>query len=212
MLPVLLPSRCRFLSEALIRRFLQSSAQLSQVARTGGSIQLRSDQLFPCCAHGIERSRQHEHERAVRDAGQTTTLQGARTDRLERQHSEEFSKTVDRFVQQGCHCFWRAIPTRKTRSTVCDHSIHTRIRDPTADHGADVVTIVGTDGSLHDVMTCVEQLSLQVITTGVVLQGAAVRNGEQGNVQGHGALASRLDARTAWVDGDPCFVCFFLPR
>ena len=154
--------------------FLQSTAQLRQVARTGGGVQLSLDQFSPGCAHGIDGSREYKDECSVGHPGQTATLQGTGSDGLKRQDSEQFAESLDRLVQKRDHRFRCAVPTGETRSARRDHDIHRWFGDPLADLRANLVAVVGTNRSFVNLMSCFGELVLQVITAGIVSRCATV--------------------------------------
>lgn len=163
-------------------------------------IQLSADQAVPGCCDRIQRSRQHEDERAVGDAGQTSALQCARADALEGQHPEQFAKAVDCFVQQGGDGLRCAISAGQPGTAAADHHVDIGIGDPAAQFRSDPIAVIGAESSLFEPMAGGFQAVLQVITAGVIGEGTRVGDGEQGDGKAQGTAVQSPDARTASVE------------
>ena len=124
-------------------------------------------------------------------------MQGAGADAFEGDHTEEFAEAVDGLVQQRSNGFWCAIPTGQAGPTAGDHHINGWVSDPSAQFRPDLVAIIRTERTLMQLMASVADAALQLIAAAVLLEGASVGNGEQGNREAHGIAAVTSDARTS---------------
>ena len=124
-------------------------------------------------------------------------MQGAGADAVKRDHAEQLTEAVDGFVQQRCNRFRCAVSTGQAGPAAGDHHVNGWIRDPAAQFRPDLIAIIRTEGTFMELMASVFDAALQLIAAAVLLEGACVGNGEQGNREAHGTAAVSSDARTS---------------
>ena len=142
--------------------------KLHKVARAGVAIQLGLDQTAPSGLYRIERARKHKHNRAVGDPGETSTLQGAGSNGFERQHSEQLTKSVDRFIEQWLHRFGCTVAAGQSGAAAGEHHIHSVVGDPMADVGSDSIPVIRADAPVRQTVARLLQELLQTVAAGVI--------------------------------------------
>jgi hypothetical protein len=142
---------------------------------------LSLDQAIPGGFDCIEGARKNEDDRSIGHARKAATLKAAGPDCFKREHSEQFTETVDAFVEQWFDRFRGAISPRQSGAAAGDDHMHSVIGDPGADAGTDLVAIVRADPAVSKAMTGSLQPPMQGITSTIVRQGAGIGNRQQGN-------------------------------
>ncbi len=142
------------------------------------AVELLLQDAVPGRLAGAGGAGQAEHHGTVGQPPKTAALDRRATDFLVGKLTEEFAEALDFLVEQHANGFRRGITSGEACAARRQDDLHGRVRDPLADHGAQLVDVIGHDTLFMQRMASRRQVVDQCVPGAVIFCGACIGDGQ----------------------------------